>query len=88
MEIYETNFPYKQVTAKPNNVKSPWMSKALRKSSFQKLKLYVKYLKQKTTESKKTYKEKIGKNNFYVKKVIKMSTKYQEIMANNEINNR
>ena len=53
LEIYETNFPYKQVTVKPKDVKNPWMSKALKKSSIQKQKLYLKYLKQKTTESKK-----------------------------------
>ena len=33
------------------------MSEALKKSSIQKQKLYMKYLKQKTTESEKTYKD-------------------------------
>ena len=33
------------------------MSKSLKKSSIKKQKLYVKYLKQKTTESEKTYKD-------------------------------
>ena len=86
-EIYEINFPYKQVTVKPKDVKSPWMSKALKKSSSQKQ--ILKYLKQKTTESEKTYTVLIkkAKNNFYIKN-IKMSRKYQEIMANNERNNR
>ena len=42
-EIYEINFPYKQVTVKPKDVKSPWMSKALKKSSSQKQ--ILKYLK-------------------------------------------
>ena len=79
LEIYETNFSYKQVTVKPKDVKNPWMSKALKKLSIQKQKLYVKYLKQKTTESEKTYKDyknlfnkliKKAKNNFYIKKVI------------------
>ena len=51
LEIYETNFPYKQVTVKPKDLKNTWMNKALKKSSIQKQKLYVKYLKQKTTES-------------------------------------
>ena len=31
LEIYETNFPCKQVTVKPTDVKNPWMSKALKK---------------------------------------------------------
>ena len=41
-EIYETNFPFKQVTVKPKDVRNPWMGKALKKSSIQKQKLYVK----------------------------------------------
>ena len=57
LEIYETNFPHKQVTVKPKDVKNPWMSMALKKSSIQKQKLHVKYLNQKTTKSEKTYKE-------------------------------
>ena len=31
LENYEINFPYKQVTVKPKDVKNPWMSKALKK---------------------------------------------------------
>ena len=62
LEFDEINFPCKQVTIKPKDVKNPWMSKALKQSSLQKQKLYVKYLKQKTkkhkkTESEKTYKD-------------------------------
>ena len=56
------------------------MSEALKKLSIQKQKLYVKYLKQKTTESSKTYKNyknlfnnllKEAKNNIYIKKLSK-----------------
>ena len=54
VEIYETNFPYKQVAVKPKDVKNPWMSKALKKSSIQKQILYVRYSKQKTTVFEKT----------------------------------
>ena len=95
--MHETNFSYKQDTVEPKDVKNPWMSNTLNKSSIQKQKLYVKYLKQKTTESEKTYKYcknlfnnliKKAKNNFYLIRVIKISRKYQEIMANNERNNR
>ena len=80
LEIYETNFPYKQVTVKPKDVKNAWMSKALKKLSIQKDKLYVKYLKEKMKESEKTYKDyknlfhkliKKAKNNFYIKKLSK-----------------
>ena len=45
LEICETNFPYKQITVKSEDVKNPWMNKALKKLSIQKQKLYVKYLK-------------------------------------------
>ena len=34
-EIYETTFPYKQVTVKPKDAKNHWMSKALEKLSLQ-----------------------------------------------------
>ena len=54
VEIYETNFPYKQAAVKPKDAKNPWMSKALKKSSIQKQILYVRYLKQKTTVIEKT----------------------------------
>ena len=69
LEIYEINFPYKQVTVKPKDVKNPWTSKTLKKSSIQKEKLYVKYLKQKTTDSKKTYKDYKNLFNKLIKKV-------------------
>ena len=50
LEIYETNFPYKQVTVNLKDVKIPWMRKAFKISSIQKQNLYVKYLKQKTPD--------------------------------------
>ena len=55
LEIHETNFPYKQVTAKPKDAQNLWMNKALKKSFIQKQKLYVKYFKQKTTDSEKNF---------------------------------
>ena len=55
LEIYRTNFPYKQVTVNPKDVKNTWMSQPLKNSSIQKQKLQAKYLKEKTTkESAKT----------------------------------
>ena len=53
LETCKTNFPFKQVTVKPKDVKNPWMRKTLKKSSIQKQTLYVKYLRQKMTESEK-----------------------------------
>ena len=56
------------------------MSNALKKSSIQKQKLHVKYLKQKTAESEKTYKDyknifnkliKKAKSVFYIKMLLK-----------------
>ena len=56
LEIYETDFPYKQVIVKAKEVKNPWMSEAMKQSSIQKQKLYVKYLKQKKlTKTTKIY---------------------------------
>ena len=34
LEIYETNFPCKQITGKPKDVKNPCLIKALKKSSI------------------------------------------------------
>ena len=51
LEIYETNFPYKQVTVKPKDEKNLWMSKAFKKSSIQKQKLSLK----ESTKTTKTY---------------------------------
>ena len=63
------------------------MSKALIKSSIQKQKLHVKYLIQKTTESKKFDKDyknlKAKKKKKLNEKLIEMSREYQVIMRNN-----
>ena len=71
------------------------MSKALIKSSIQKQKLHVKYLIQKTTETKKFDKDyknlkakKKKKKKKLHEKLIEMSREYQVIMRNNERNNR
>ena len=56
----ETNFPCKQVTVKPikpKDVKNLWMSKTLKKLPIQQPKPYVNYLKEKPTDSEKTYKD-------------------------------
>ena len=45
LEIYETNFPYKQITVKRKVVKNPWMSKELNKSSIQKQKFICEIFK-------------------------------------------
>ena len=39
LEIYETDFPYKQVTAKSKEVKHPWMSKALKNIIYSEAKI-------------------------------------------------
>ena len=49
------NFLLTEIEIKPKNLKAPWRSTGLKKSSKTKQRLYVK-LKQKSTESEKKYK--------------------------------
>ena len=62
------NFPLTEIEIKPKNLKTPWFSKGLKKSSKTKQKLYIKFLKNKSAESEKKYKnyrnffEKLKKN--------------------------
>ena len=45
LEIHETNFPYKQVTAKPKDAQNLWMSKALKKIIYSEAKIVCEILK-------------------------------------------
>ena len=49
-DIYDANFPTR------GNIKSPWISKCLKKSSKIKQRLYIKFLKTKTLEDESKYK--------------------------------
>ena len=45
------NFPLTEIEIKPKNLKTPWFSKGLKKSSKTKQRLYIKFLKNKSAES-------------------------------------
>ena len=58
-DIYDANFPIREYILKDKDIKSPWISKSLKKSSKKKQRLYIKSLKSKTPEDEfhyKTYK--------------------------------
>ena len=54
--LYEKHFPLKKINIKSKDLNSPWMTKGMKKSSKQKQKLYIKYLKNKTEASENNYK--------------------------------
>ena len=66
--IYDKNFPLLETEVKLKDLRTPWMSKAMKKFSKQKQKLYIKFLKSKNPEDElicKNYKtlfEKLRKN--------------------------
>ena len=67
-KLYEKYFPYKEYYLRPKDLKSPWITIGLRKSSKQKQRLYEKFLKKRTVKREAEYKdykhlfEKIKKN--------------------------
>ena len=54
--MYEKNFPIKEHIVKTKDLLTPWMTKGMKKSSKQKQKLYIKYLKRKNEASEIEYK--------------------------------
>ena len=55
-ELYEKHFPLKDFQIKVKDLQAPWISKGLKKSSKQKQKLYIKFLKNKSTQNEQIYK--------------------------------
>ena len=55
-DIYDANFPIWEYILKDKDIKSPWITKGLKKSSKKKQKLYIKFLKTKTLEDEFKYK--------------------------------
>ena len=55
-ELYEKHFPLKDFQIKVKDLQAPWISKGLKKSSKQKQKLYIKFLKSKSTQNEQIYK--------------------------------
>ena len=70
-ELYEKHFPLKDFQIKAKDLQVTWISKGLKKSSKQNQKLYIKFLKNKSTQNKQIYKnyKHLFKN--YVKKLRK-----------------
>ena len=56
MKIYNKHFPIEKKKVKIKDITTPWFSKGMKKSSKQKQKLYIKYLKKKTDKTKMQYK--------------------------------
>lgn len=80
--ICNTPFRFRNVKVKLKDVETPWMNKDLKKSSKQKQKLYMKYLRKKGKKSKETYG---NSKNFYEKlkkgKLILTSAKPNQCQA-------
>ena len=55
-KLYEKHFPLKDFQIKVNDLQAPWISKGLKKLSKQKQKLYIKFLKNKSTQNEQIYK--------------------------------
>ena len=55
-DIYDANFPIREYILKDKDIKSPWTSKSLKKSSKKKQRLYIEFLKSKTPEDEFNYK--------------------------------
>ena len=87
LQLYNLHFPIKEIQIKRKTLLSPWITKGIQKSSKNKQKLYIRYLKSRTfvNETKyknykkpiRTHKKCVKKTTFYLftKKNIKMILK-------------
>ena len=73
------NFPLTEIEIKPKNLKTPWFSKGLKKSSKTKQRLYIKFLKNKSAESEEKYK---NYKNLFEKLKIKSKKNYYASLLN------
>ena len=80
--LYDKHFPIKILNIKTKNILSPWITKGITKSSKQKQKLYIKFLKNKSTTNNnkyKTYKQmfekikKVSKKQHYSKLILNIN---------------
>ena len=55
-DFYDANCLIRKYILKDKDIKSPWISKCLKKSSKTKQRLYIKFLKTKTLEDESKYK--------------------------------
>ena len=56
-ELYDIYFPIKKIKIKAKDLKSPWITKGLKKSSKRKQKLYEKSLKKRNEKAEKEYRD-------------------------------
>ena len=68
-----------KIKVKPKNLKTPWFSKGLKKSSKTKQRLYIKFLKNKSAESEEKYK---NYKNLFEKLKIKAKKNYYASLLN------
>ena len=57
MQIYDDYFPKTKFKIKSNNKANPWITKGIAKSSKRKQKLYEKFLKNRSIQNEKIYKD-------------------------------
>ena len=77
-ELYENHFPLKDFQIKVKDLQAPWISKGLKKSSKQKQKIYIKFLKNKSIQN-----EQICKNYKHLFEKLRKKAKqtyYQSIL--------
>ena len=77
--MYYVKFPLTEIEIKSKNQKMPWFSKGLKKPSKTKQRLYVKFLKDKSTESEEKYK---NHKNHFEKLKIKSKKNYYASLRN------
>ena len=78
-EIYDMNFPLTDIEIKPKNLKTPQLSKELKKSSKTKQRPYIKFLKDKSAESEEKYE---NYKNLFEKLNIKLKKNYYAFWLN------
>ena len=76
------NFPLTKIEIKPKNLKRPWFSKGLKKSSKTNQTLCIKFLKNKSAESEGKYK---NYKNLFEKLKIKSKKNYYATLLNKYI---
>ena len=84
LKIYNECFPSKIITIKRKSLLSPWITKGLVKSSKQKQKLYIKFLKHKTFSNEQKYKN--YKNLFEKIKAKSKRNYFSDILEKNQNN--
>ena len=77
-DLYDVAFPKKEIEVKSKYLNTPWITIGLRKSSKRKQRLYEKFLKKRTLDNEKIYKDyknlfekikKCAKKNYYRNKI-------------------